>query len=200
MLGVGGWPNPCRRALSTYLDDPTEDNRVALLERYAAIPVHLSLYVVKDLHSLWTVMTKPGEPLLEWPGEPLVTERGHAHALGELREQFRRFHRSSAEWRSRQQADGPEHPQAPTLTIHLRVYPCGRLAVPTSRRCRTTTRRPSPSATRIIQPSPTPTGPRIRLLDRRHQLDRSAARTHQVATRRHQGRHPRRRHEHHWAP
>jgi len=115
----------CQHALATYLDDPTEDNRVALLEGYAAIPVHLSLYVVKDIHSLWTLMTNPGKPLLEWLGNPTVTEEQHAQGLDQLREQFRRFNRSSTEWHTRQQADGPEHPQAATLTIQPRAYPRG---------------------------------------------------------------------------
>jgi hypothetical protein len=76
----------CQQALTTYLDDPTEDNRLGLLDHFAAVPPHLSPYVAGDLHSLWTLMTKPGEPLLGWPGEQIITQELHAQALDELRQ------------------------------------------------------------------------------------------------------------------
>ena len=115
----------CQQALMSYLDDPTEENRLALLDHYEAVPHHLRQYVVSNQESLWTLMTEPGDPLTGWSGEQIITQELHAQALDELRQHVRTLHLSSAEWHARMQADGPEHPQAPTLTIQPTDYPGG---------------------------------------------------------------------------
>ncbi len=115
----------CLQAATTYLADPTEDNRRTLRERYLAIPEHLRTYALGDMDRkdapLRILITDLGEPLHGWPNGPVVTEQKRAEAVAYFRER----EIAIETWDARVPADGPEHPMQPTLTIPKTVYPRG---------------------------------------------------------------------------
>ncbi|OJF10726.1 NADAR family protein [Couchioplanes caeruleus] len=115
----------CLQAVTTYLADPTENNRRTVRERYLAIPEHLRTYALGDMDRkdapLRILITDLGKQLHGWPNGPVVTEQKLAEAVAYFRER-----EIAIETRAtRIPADGPEHPQQPTLTIPKTVYPRG---------------------------------------------------------------------------
>lgn len=114
----------CLLAVQAYLAEMTEENRLAVRDRYLAIPEHLRTYALGDLdHNdapLRTLIADLGEPL---PGCPdcVVTEARRAEAV----DYFRDRELPVAEREDRPPADGPERAEAPTLTIYRAVYPGG---------------------------------------------------------------------------
>lgn len=115
----------CLQAVTTYLADPTEDNRCTVRERYLAIPEHLRVYALGDMDRkdfpLRILITNLGEPLYGWPTGPVVTEQKRAKAVAYFREREIAIETCN----TRVPADGPEHPIQPTLTIPKVVYPQG---------------------------------------------------------------------------
>jgi predicted NAD-dependent protein-ADP-ribosyltransferase YbiA (DUF1768 family) len=115
----------CLAAVKTYLADMTEENRLAVRDRYLAIPEHLRTYALGDMDRkdapLRILITELGEPLHGRPDGPVVTQDKRTGAI----EYFRERDLSIARWEARTPADGPEQAQTPTLTIYRTVYPQG---------------------------------------------------------------------------
>ncbi|MEV6630211.1 NADAR family protein [Actinoplanes sp. NPDC051470] len=97
----------CLMAVETYLGDPTEANRLAVRDRYLAIPEHLRVYALGD-------MDRKDQPL-----KALID--GDERAV----EYFRKRGRGTAEWTARVPADGPEQAERATLTLSRHYYPNG---------------------------------------------------------------------------
>ena len=115
----------CMLAVQTYLADPSEEHRLAVRDRYLAIPEHLRVYALGDMDRkdlpLQVLAMDLGETLHWWPDDILVTEDARARAIA----YFHEHDRSVAEWQAHIPADGPEQPQAPTLTLARTYYPRG---------------------------------------------------------------------------
>ncbi|WP_203903977.1 NADAR family protein [Virgisporangium aliadipatigenens] len=105
----------CLLAVRTYLADPTQDNRLVVRDRYEAIPEHLRVYALGDMDNrdrpLKVLATAVGDTD---PDGEVVTAAMHAEAVAYFRERDRdRVRRAE-----RIPADGPDVPEAPTLTIY----------------------------------------------------------------------------------
>ncbi len=115
----------CLQAVTTYLADPTEDNRHTVRDRYLAIPEHLRAYALGDMDRkeapLRILITDIGDRLHGWPDGPVVTQQKRAETVAYFRER----EIAIETWTTRVPADGPEQPQQPTLTIPKTVYPRG---------------------------------------------------------------------------
>jgi predicted NAD-dependent protein-ADP-ribosyltransferase YbiA (DUF1768 family) len=115
----------CVLAVKTYLADPSEQHRLAVRDRYLAIPEHLRIYALGDMDRkdlpLRVLITDLGETVPWWPDDVVVTDETRAQAVEYFREQDHRV----AEWQARVPADGPEQAQAPTLTLARTYYPKG---------------------------------------------------------------------------
>jgi predicted NAD-dependent protein-ADP-ribosyltransferase YbiA (DUF1768 family) len=112
-------------AVQTYLAEPTEEHRLAVRDRYLAIPEHLRVYALGDMDHkdlpLQILVADLGETVHWWPDDVVVTEEARAGAVQYFREQDRQLVR----WQARVPADGPERAQAPTLSLNRTYYPQG---------------------------------------------------------------------------
>lgn len=115
----------CLQAVNDYLADMSESNRLAVRERYLAIPKHLRVYALGDMDHkdgpLRALITGIGAPLHGDPNGRIVTAETHANAI----EYFRERDLAVARWEAQVPADGPERSQAATVTIPQTVYPKG---------------------------------------------------------------------------
>lgn len=120
----------CLLAVEQYLADMTEDNRLAVRDRYLAIPEHRRVYALGDMDRkdapLRILITELGEPLHGPPGGPTVTQTERDEAV----DYFREHDTSIAEWADRVPADGPTAPVRPTLNLTRTYYPNGWPAEP----------------------------------------------------------------------
>ena len=112
----------CLTALDAYLRDPTSDRLGELREAYAAIPIHLRMYVLGDQDAkdwpLRRLMTDVGERMGD--SDEVMTEESRQHALA----YFARHASDEQKWRERPPADGDE-PRSPAITLPAVVYPQG---------------------------------------------------------------------------
>lgn len=115
----------CMLAVKNYLADPSEEHRLALRDRYLAIPEHMRHYALGDMDRkdlpLRVLITDLGETVQWWPDDVTVTDEKRAWAVAYFHERDI----SIAKWQERVPADGPEQPQTPTLTLARTYYPKG---------------------------------------------------------------------------
>lgn len=108
----------CLLAVEAYLADPTEDNRLAVRDRYLAIPEHLRIYALGDMDArdwpLRVLATPVGAHLDADPDEEVVT----AEVLATAVEYFRNRNLAVAARETHTPADGAERAQTATLTIY----------------------------------------------------------------------------------
>lgn len=123
----------CMLAVNAYLADMTEENRLTVRARYLEIPEHMRQYALGDMdhldRPLRILITDLGQSTYtRWPGDPTftVTQESRAGAI----EYFRERDASIAKWEARVPADGPERPEAATLTLSRTYFPNGWLADP----------------------------------------------------------------------
>jgi hypothetical protein len=113
----------CRQAVDDYLADPTEPNRLAVRDRYLAVPPHRRDVVLGDMDRkdgpIRMLITDLGLP---WgpSGDGVATEETRAAAPAYFR-RMRRARRAAAAV----PADGPEWPAALPLLVPHSVFPSG---------------------------------------------------------------------------
>jgi predicted NAD-dependent protein-ADP-ribosyltransferase YbiA (DUF1768 family) len=113
----------CRAALESYLADATEPNRLAVRERYLAVPEHRRRATLgRRVDAALQVLTADLGSTLLSPGEGrpdhLVTPESHAWAITVIREEGRRHATvldGNASHAARRLADGPA--EAPAFTL-----------------------------------------------------------------------------------
>jgi predicted NAD-dependent protein-ADP-ribosyltransferase YbiA (DUF1768 family) len=115
----------CREAVQAYLDEPTEDNRLAVRDRYLAIPRHLRIFSLGDMdrkdQPLRVLSTTVGEPLLGDDDGRIVTAGMHRRAIA----YFRDRNEANERWQQREPPDGPARPLSATRTVSCAVFPNG---------------------------------------------------------------------------
>jgi predicted NAD-dependent protein-ADP-ribosyltransferase YbiA (DUF1768 family) len=111
----------CLRTLRTYLGDPTDDNRLALRERYLGIPQHRRRSRLHALDSkLRVLISDIGTPWYGDRQERLVTAEMHDEALTYLREQQEADHERQ---NPPDPADGPVNRQSPPISVFNPLHP-----------------------------------------------------------------------------
>jgi hypothetical protein len=113
----------CPQAVQTYLVDPSEENRLAIRQRYLTIPKHRRMSALGDMDRkdapLRILITDVGQTLYGWPYGLVVTDQKRAEVV----EYFHERNLAAEAWQKRMPADGPEHATRPALTVPKGVYP-----------------------------------------------------------------------------
>lgn len=115
----------CQLAIEQFLDDQTEENRLAIRDAYYAIPDHHRVFVLGDQdhrdRPVLELITDIGQRIPDT--DDVATDEVRASAIS----YFESSRRSRDEYaaQDRDSADGPAEPDDPTLTVEGWMFPSG---------------------------------------------------------------------------